>query len=161
MVPRGIGLTRTEHMFFDEERLPIVQEMILADSAEARKEALDKLLPMQKADFKEILKVMGERPVTIRLLDPPLHEFLPDYNELLVEITELKAKGGDASEIEEKEALLKKIDGTPRNEPDAGPSWLPSGYDLIRKSRQCRPGLSSKKQLQSWLKKVSMFILRS
>lgn len=117
---QGIGLTRTEHMFFDEERLPIVQEMILADSAEARKEALDKLLPMQKADFKEILKVMGERPVTIRLLDPPLHEFLPDYNELLVEITELKAKGGDASEIEEKEALLKKIEALHEMNPMLG-----------------------------------------
>ena len=116
----GIGLTRTEHMFFDEERLPIVQRMILADTAEARKEALDKLLPMQKADFKEILKVMGERPVTIRLLDPPLHEFLPDYNELLVEVTELKAKGGDASVIEEKEALLKAIEGLHEMNPMLG-----------------------------------------
>ncbi|NLM97481.1 MAG: pyruvate, phosphate dikinase, partial [Halanaerobiaceae bacterium] len=117
---QGIGLTRTEHMFFDEERLPIVQQMILADSAEARKEALDKLLPMQKEDFKGILKVMGERPVTIRLLDPPLHEFLPDYIELLVEVTELKAKGGDAKVIAEKEALMKTIEGLHEMNPMLG-----------------------------------------
>ena len=73
----GIGLCRTEHMFFGADRLPIVQQMILADDKESRKNALDKLMPMQKEDFKEILKVMKDLPVTIRLLDPPLHEFLP------------------------------------------------------------------------------------
>lgn len=117
---QGIGLTRTEHMFFDEERLPIVQDMILANSVEARKEALDKLLPMQKDDFKGILKAMGERPVTIRLLDPPLHEFLPDHAELLVELTELKAKTGNAAEITEKEELLKAIEGLHEMNPMLG-----------------------------------------
>ncbi|MCD6144795.1 MAG: pyruvate, phosphate dikinase [Methanosarcinales archaeon] len=73
----GIGLCRTEHMFFGADRLPIVQQMILADNKESRKNALDKLMPMQKEDFKEILRVMKDLPVTIRLLDPPLHEFLP------------------------------------------------------------------------------------
>jgi pyruvate, orthophosphate dikinase len=106
----GIGLCRTEHMFFAEERLPIVQDMILADTKEEREKALAKLLPMQKADFKGIFKAMGERPVTIRLLDPPLHEFLPDHDELLVGLTELKAKGGSNSEIAEKEELLKTIE---------------------------------------------------
>ncbi|MEJ6949699.1 pyruvate, phosphate dikinase [Natronospora cellulosivora (SeqCode)] len=107
---QGIGLTRTEHMFFDEDRLPIVQEMILADNLEARQAALDKLMPMQKADFKGIFEAMGERPVTIRLLDPPLHEFLPDYNELLVEVTKLKATAGNEQEIAEKEELLATMD---------------------------------------------------
>ncbi len=73
----GIGLCRTEHMFFDENRISIVREMIVAQSTEEREEALVKLLPFQKEDFIGIFKVMGERPVTIRLLDPPLHEFLP------------------------------------------------------------------------------------
>ncbi len=73
----GIGLCRTEHMFFEAERIPAIRRMILADSLEERKQALDALLPYQKKDFYDIFKVMGDRPVTIRLLDPPLHEFLP------------------------------------------------------------------------------------
>ncbi|SCZ77146.1 pyruvate, phosphate dikinase [Acidaminobacter hydrogenoformans] len=73
----GIGLCRTEHMFFEEERIPVVRRMIVAKTIEARKEALDLLLPFQRADFIGIFEAMGERPVTIRLLDPPLHEFLP------------------------------------------------------------------------------------
>lgn len=77
----GIGLCRTEHMFFEEERIPAVREMILSKTTEQREKVLAKLLPMQKEDFKGILKVMEERPVTIRLLDPPLHEFLPKEDE--------------------------------------------------------------------------------
>jgi pyruvate,orthophosphate dikinase len=73
----GIGLTRTEHMFFDADRIAVMREMIVASTTEQRKAALDKLLPMQRGDFEGIFKAMGERPVTIRLLDPPLHEFLP------------------------------------------------------------------------------------
>ncbi|MFW5986156.1 MAG: pyruvate, phosphate dikinase [Halanaerobiales bacterium] len=105
----GIGLCRTEHMFFAEDRLPIVQDMILAESEEVRQKALDKLLPMQKEDFMGIFKAMGDRPVTIRLLDPPLHEFLPDRDDLLVEITELKCRNGNQEKIEEKEKLLTAI----------------------------------------------------
>ena len=74
---KGIGLTRTEHMFMAQDRLPVVQEMILADDVAGREAALAKLLPMQREDFYGILKVMAGFPVTIRLLDPPLHEFLP------------------------------------------------------------------------------------
>jgi pyruvate,orthophosphate dikinase len=74
---QGIGLCRTEHMFMAEERLPVVREMILADSEEGRRKALDKLLPMQQGDFEAIFEAMAGLPVTIRLLDPPLHEFLP------------------------------------------------------------------------------------
>ena len=84
----GIGLCRTEHMFFDEERIPAIRQMILADSTEEREIALDKLLPFQKADFKGIYEVMGEKPVTIRLLDPPLHEFLPQTEEEMKVVAE-------------------------------------------------------------------------
>ncbi len=84
----GIGLCRTEHMFFEDERIPKIRRMILADSVEERKEALAGLLPYQKEDFKGIYKVMGERPVTIRLLDPPLHEFLPKTDEDIKQVSE-------------------------------------------------------------------------
>ena len=78
---QGIGLCRTEHMFFGEERLPVVQEMILADDEAARRAALDRLLPFQQSDFEGIFEAMEGLPVTIRLLDPPLHEFLPSLDE--------------------------------------------------------------------------------
>ncbi len=78
---QGIGLTRTEHMFFSEERISAVREMIVSKTKEQREKALKKLLPMQQNDFEGIYKAMGERPVTIRLLDPPLHEFLPTQEE--------------------------------------------------------------------------------
>ncbi|MCD6454340.1 MAG: pyruvate, phosphate dikinase, partial [Candidatus Aminicenantes bacterium] len=86
----GIGLARTEHMFFAEERLPIMQKMILSETEEERKEALSKLLPMQREDFYGLLKEMRGYEVTIRLLDPPLHEFLPKREELLQEIAKKK-----------------------------------------------------------------------
>ena len=81
----GIGLCRTEHMFMAQDRLPVVQKMILARNQEDRQDALDKILPMQRSDFYEIFKVMEGKPVTIRLLDPPLHEFLPELNDALLE----------------------------------------------------------------------------
>jgi len=84
----GIGLCRTEHMFFEEERIPKIRRMILADTEEERREALAGLLPYQKEDFKGIYKAMGDRPVTIRLLDPPLHEFLPKTEEDIKEVSE-------------------------------------------------------------------------
>jgi len=104
----GIGLCRTEHMFFGEDRIPIVQGMILAETEEGRKAALDKLLPMQRGDFKEIFRVMKGYPVTIRLLDPPLHEFLPKYDELLEQYMELKATG-ESNKINEIEDLMKRV----------------------------------------------------
>ena len=85
---QGIGLCRTEHMFFEEDRIPAVRRMIVSDSLEERRKALDELLPMQRKDLYEIFKVMGERPVTIRLLDPPLHEFLPSKDEEIRELAE-------------------------------------------------------------------------
>ncbi len=84
----GIGLCRTEHMFFDDERIPKFRRMVLADTVEERKEALAGILPYQKEDFKGIYKAMGDRPVTIRLLDPPLHEFLPKTDEDIKQLSE-------------------------------------------------------------------------
>src|SRR5262249_45670049 len=78
---QGIGLCRTEHMFMAPHRLPVVQDMILAEDEKGRRAALDKLLPMQQSDFEGILEAMAGLPVTIRLLDPPLHEFLPDEDD--------------------------------------------------------------------------------
>lgn len=105
----GIGLVRTEHMFMGQDRLPFVQQMILAETLEARQEALSHLLPMQEGDFYGILKAMEGYPVTIRLLDPPLHEFLPSLEELLIETTELRVTGKDSALLEEKLQLLKKV----------------------------------------------------
>lgn len=106
----GIGLCRTEHMFFAPERIPIVQEMILANDEIARREALDKLLPFQKNDFKAIFIAMDGRPVTIRTIDPPLHEFLPDRDEILKEIEELKERKAWEDEIAQREKILTRID---------------------------------------------------
>lgn len=83
----GIGLCRTEHMFFDEERIPYIRRMIMSDSEEERREALANLLPFQKEDFKGIYEVMEDRPVTIRLLDPPLHEFIPHTEEEMKQVS--------------------------------------------------------------------------
>jgi pyruvate, orthophosphate dikinase len=147
----GIGLCRTEHMFMEQDRLPIVQQMILAapeasrlgreveklreelsDVPEGRRaemqqrlnaleqqlaparvefeSALAKLLPIQREDFRGILRAMEGQPVVIRLLDPPLHEFLPKHEELLLEVAELRHRGGDAAELAEKEQLLRAVE---------------------------------------------------
>lgn len=105
----GVGLCRTEHMFMDPERLPIVQDMILAESYEERKNALDRLLPIQQQDFEGIFEAMQGSPVTVRLLDPPLHEFLPNKDELLVEVTTLQLTDPNNAELKEKQQLLKKV----------------------------------------------------
>jgi len=105
----GIGLCRTERMFNAPDRLPIVREMIMAGSDDERRKALDKLLPFQLNDFKEIFRVMKGLPVTVRLLDLPLHEFLPPLEELLTEIHELKMKNATTHAIEEKTLLLRKV----------------------------------------------------
>ncbi|HUM13193.1 MAG TPA: pyruvate, phosphate dikinase [Myxococcaceae bacterium] len=88
----GIGLCRTEHMFFETERLPLVQTLILSRSDEERREVLAKLLPLQRADFEGLFRAMDGQPVTIRLIDPPLHEFLPAHDTLLKEVTELETR---------------------------------------------------------------------
>jgi len=93
----GIGLCRTEHMFFDEDRIQAVREMILADDEKTRRAAIAKLLPMQRADFVELFEIMAGRPVTIRLLDPPLHEFLPHGQEEIAEVA--AAMGADPAKL--------------------------------------------------------------
>ena len=106
----GIGLARTEHMFFGPERLPIVKEMILADNETDRRRALDKLLPFQRKDFYEFFKEMHGHPVTIRTIDPPLHEFLPRREDLMVELALLKANPRkNKAKIAEVETLLARV----------------------------------------------------
>jgi pyruvate,orthophosphate dikinase len=100
----GVGLCRTEHMFFDEERIPAVRTMILSNDEAGRREALAKLLPMQRSDFEEIFRILGERPATIRLLDPPLHEFLPHTDEDIAGVA--KASGLSAEELRRRAADL-------------------------------------------------------
>jgi pyruvate,orthophosphate dikinase len=107
----GIGLCRTEHMFFDEGRIQAVREMILADDEKSRRAAVEKLLPMQRADFVELFEIMAGRPVTIRLLDPPLHEFLPHGEEEIAEVAaamgaDPKKLAGRASELSEFNPML-------------------------------------------------------
>ncbi len=124
----GIGLCRTEHMFMDPIRLPIVQDMILAENLEERMEALDKLLIMQQSDFEGIFEAMQGHPVTVRLLDPPMHEFLPDKEELLIDVTKLQITSPGSEELKEKEYLLKKVNQLAEMNPMLG-------------SRGCRLGL--------------------
>ncbi|MBE0460938.1 MAG: pyruvate, phosphate dikinase [Candidatus Aminicenantes bacterium] len=126
----GIGLARTEHMFFEKERLPIIKEMILSKTEEARRQALTKLLPFQRKDFYELFKEMKGHPVTIRTLDPPLHEFLPKKEDLMVELAEMKASGkGDKKKIEELENLLERVKALSEFNPMLG-------------NRGCRLGIS-------------------
>jgi pyruvate,orthophosphate dikinase len=130
---KGIGLCRTEHMFFEEERLPIVQAMILSETPEERKKHLDKLLPFQRADFEGLFEAMDGLPVIIRLIDPPLHEFLPSKDDLLVEVTTMRIKAerlerkGKAKKLArlqpklvEKEMLLQAVEGMEEANPMMG-----------------------------------------
>ena len=105
----GIGLARTERMFLGVERVALVRQMIMADTPEERRRVLEKLLPMQKEDFKRILKVMDGLPVQIRLLDPPLHEFMPSESEILTRIYELERSGASPERLEEERRLLEKV----------------------------------------------------
>jgi pyruvate,orthophosphate dikinase len=107
---RGIGLCRTEHMFFADDRLPIVRRMILADNEADRRRALLELLPLQRGDFYGVFKGMHGEPVTIRTIDPPLHEFLPKREELMVEIAKLEVTGGNPQELQEKRDLLARVE---------------------------------------------------
>ncbi len=107
---RGIGLCRTEHMFFGEGRIPIVQRMILADNEADRRKALAELLPLQRDDFYGVFKAMHGTPVTIRTIDPPLHEFLPKREDLMVDIAKLEATGKKGKELDEKRTLLARVE---------------------------------------------------
>jgi pyruvate,orthophosphate dikinase len=116
---RGIGLCRTEHMFFEQERLPIVQRMILAESSEERVKALDELLPFQRDDFAGLFEAMTGLPVIVRLIDPPLHEFLPSMEELIEEVATMRAKGVKKG-LKEKEDLLESVDALHESNPMMG-----------------------------------------
>jgi len=128
----GIGLARTEHMFFETDRLPLVQRMILARTEETRTALLAELLPFQRADFAGLFRAMDGLPVTIRLIDPPLHEFLPDHDELLRSVTELETRlgiareaGGPgdaalASQLAEKRGLLESVEAHREQNPMLG-----------------------------------------
>ncbi|MFX1363399.1 MAG: pyruvate, phosphate dikinase [Promethearchaeota archaeon] len=106
---QGIGLCRTEHMFMAQDRLPTVQNMIMARTTEDRQDALNKILPWQKQDFYEIFKIMQGKPVTIRLLDPPLHEFLPELSTVLLESQELKMTNALSRSLLDSSPLDKEI----------------------------------------------------
>ena len=115
----GIGLCRTEHMFFEPERLPIVQRMILAGPGTERNKALDELLPYQRKDFDGLFEAMNGYPVIIRLIDPPLHEFMPDEEKLLEEVIEMRVKG-ETNGLADKEHLLTSIKGMHESNPMMG-----------------------------------------
>jgi len=115
----GIGLCRTEHMFFEPERLPVVQRMILAETSEERKAALDELLPSQRSDFEGLFEAMDGYPVIIRLIDPPLHEFLPSEESLLEEVITMRVKG-ETEGLAEKEKLLAKVRAMHESNPMMG-----------------------------------------
>jgi pyruvate,orthophosphate dikinase len=124
---KGIGLCRTEHMFFEAERLPIVQRMILANNEEERQVALDELLPFQRADFAGLFKAMTGLPVIIRLIDPPLHEFLPSQEELIREVARYETKrhydslGEDEyADYQKKQHLLSAVTGMHEQNPMMG-----------------------------------------
>ena len=116
---KGIGLCRTEHMFFETVRLPIVQRMILAETSAERTAALDELLPYQRADFDGLFEAMDGYPVIIRLIDPPLHEFMPDEEKLLEEVIAMRIKG-ETKGLPEKEKLLASIRGMHESNPMMG-----------------------------------------
>ncbi|MCX6055571.1 MAG: pyruvate, phosphate dikinase [Chloroflexi bacterium] len=115
----GIGLCRTEHMFFEPARLPVVQRMILAKSEQVRKDALDELLPFQRADFDGLFTAMDGLPVIIRLIDPPLHEFLPSEETILEEVITMRVKG-EKKGLAEKEELLEAIRSLHESNPMMG-----------------------------------------
>jgi len=116
---KGIGLCRTEHMFFEPERLPVVQRMILAGSSDERTRALNELLPHQRQDFDGLFEAMDGLPVIIRLIDPPLHEFMPSEEELFEEVVTMRVKG-ETSGLAEKEKLLETIRGLHESNPMMG-----------------------------------------
>ena len=126
----GIGLCRTEHMFFEGEKIKAMREMILAENAEGRRKALAKILPYQQADFKGIFKAMAGCPVTVRLLDPPLHEFVPH---------DLKGQQEMADTMGVSlQYIQQRVEIALRTQPDVGSPWLPFGKYVSRKSHRCR-----------------------
>ncbi len=138
---QGIGLCRTEHMFFEEDRLIVMREMIFADSATDRAAALARLLPMQREDFIQLFEIMQGLPVCIRLFDPPLHEFLPHSREGLRELAE--ALDIPLSEVTRRAEALSEV------QPDAGDAGGAAGGRAARDLRRCRRRRSSRRRSRS------------
>jgi pyruvate,orthophosphate dikinase len=166
----GIGLCRTEHMFFGDQRLAAMREMILAEGVGAREKALEKLLPLQRSDFVGIFREMAGLPVTIRLLDPPLHEFLPSVDDLLSELSELKmalqrqATLADMDklldEIDEKRTLLKEVIRMREANPMLGFRGCRLGLLFPEVTRmQCRAIFEAACQVQGEKQKVELEIM--
>jgi pyruvate, orthophosphate dikinase len=166
----GIGLCRTEHMFFGDQRLAPMREMILADGVGAREKALEKLLPLQRGDFVGIFREMAGLPVTIRLLDPPLHEFLPNGEELLSELSELKmaVRGVQTlaemdkllDEIDEKRRLLRQVDRIREANPMLGFRGCRLGLLFPEVTRmQCRAIFEAACEVQGERKKIMLEIM--
>ena len=166
----GIGLCRTEHMFFGDQRLAVMREMILSEGAGAREKALEKLLPLQRGDFVGIFREMAGLPVTIRLLDPPLHEFLPSVDDLLVELSELKMAVRLAAtltdmdklldEIDEKRRLLRQVLRTRESNPMLGFRGCRLGLLFPEVTRmQCRAIFEAACQVQGEKNKVMLEIM--
>jgi pyruvate,orthophosphate dikinase len=116
----GVGLARTEHMFREAERLPIVQDMILANDTAGRKRALAKLLPFQQGDFREMYEAMDGLPVVIRLIDPPLHEFLREYADVDVDIAVARATGQNGADLADKERIYRRLEQLHEDNPMLG-----------------------------------------
>ncbi len=166
----GIGLCRTEHMFFGDHRLAAMREMILADGVGAREKSLEKLLPLQRGDFVGIFREMAGLPVTIRLLDPPLHEFLPNAEELMTELSELKmAIRGSGTlanmdklldEIDEKRRLLRQVDRIREANPMLGFRGCRIGLLFPEVTRmQCRAIFEAACEVQGERKKITLEIM--
>jgi pyruvate,orthophosphate dikinase len=147
----GIGLCRTERMFNQPERLPIVQEMILSETPEERQKALDRLLPFQKEDFKEIFRIMEGLPVTVRLLDPPIHEFLPSAEELVNEITHLRELRETVDGMADLPLTLKLLDPELYNKYAASLEMITHGLEELKSKHLAEALLESK---EAMLRKV-------
>ncbi|MBL7174158.1 MAG: pyruvate, phosphate dikinase, partial [Desulfobacteraceae bacterium] len=147
----GIGLCRTERMFNQPERLPIVQEMILADTTEEREAALDRLLPFQKEDFKEIFRIMDGYPVTVRLLDPPIHEFLPSAEELSDEIDKLGELKQTIDGMADLPVTLKILDPELSERYATNLEVIINGLEELKAKHLAEPMIASK---ETMLKKV-------
>ena len=147
----GIGLCRTEHMFFGEDKIPHMRAMILADNEKDRRAALKKLLPLQREDFVGVFKAMDGLPVTIRTLDPPLHEFLPRREDLMVEIAasrrrrerkkrwwKYRLRREACGDLKKSATLLARVEAVARVQSDARTSRMPAWASRIRKLPRCR-----------------------
>src|SRR5205085_7842763 len=124
----GIGLSRTEHMFFEADRIGPMREMIMAEDERGRRAALAKLLPMQRADFTEIFRIMRGLPVTIRLLDPPLHEFLPKTDAEFQELAQLSGKS--VTEVRQRTHALYEANPMPGHRGRRPSTTHPASYEM-------------------------------